>query len=75
MEKSEMIAAVVPNIPYRTVNQVNVILNQQISAAQNGASVVVTQSIVIVQLVSITNFWANDGMLRSCIPWKFHYLV
>jgi len=65
MEKPEMIDAVVPNFPFLMANQVNVTPNQLISAARNGASVVVTQSIVIVQLVSITSFWANDGMLRT----------
>lgn len=65
MERAEMIAAVVPNFPFLMVNRVNVTPSRQISAAQNGVSVVVTQSIVIAQLVSITSFWANDGMLRS----------
>ena len=75
MEKPEMIVAVVPNFPFLMVNPVNVIPNQIISVARNGATVVVIQSIVIAQLVSITNFWANDGMQRFIIHWKFHYLV
>ena len=57
MVNQEMIVAVVPNFPFLMVNPVNVIPNQKISVAQNGATVVVMQSIVIAQLVSITNFW------------------
>ena len=62
MENQEMIVAVAPNFHFLMANPVNVTPNQKTSVAQNGATVVVIQSIVIAQLVSITNFWANDGM-------------
>jgi len=75
MEKLEMIVDVVLNFPFQMVNLVNVILNQRISVVQNGASVVVIQSIVIAQLALTTSFWANDGMLYFHVPWKFQYLV
>ena len=75
MEKLEMIVDVVLNFPFQMVNLVNVILNQRISVVQNGASVVVIQSIVIAQLALTTGFWANDGMLYFHVPWKFQYLV
>ena len=75
MVNQEMIVAVAPNFHFLMVNPVNVIPNQIISVARNGATVVVMQSIVIAQLVSITNFWANDGMQRFYIHWNFHYLV
>ena len=60
------------NFPFPMVNRVNVTPNQLISVVQNGVSAVVMPSIVIAQPVSITNFWANDGML---LVWKFHYLA
>ena len=72
MEKPEKIVDAGLNFPFPMVNRVNVTPNQLISVAQNGDSVVAMRSIVIAQLVLITNFWANDGML---LVWKFHYLA
>jgi len=60
------------NFHFPMVNRVNVTPNQLISVAQNGVSAGVIRNIVIAQLVLITNFWANDGML---LVWKFHYLA
>jgi hypothetical protein len=67
-----MIVDVGLNFLFPMANRVNVTPNQLISVAQNGDSAVVMWSIVIAQLVLITNFWVNDGML---LVWKFHYLA
>ena len=72
MEKSEMIDAVGQNTRCLMVNQVNVTPNLKTFVAQNGATAEVIPNIVIALLVSIINFWANDGMP---LVWKFHYLV